>query len=82
MIVDEIQTGIGGRNHVRLPTNDFKSDIITLAKGLGGGLPIGAVVAKDQVADHKPGDHGTTFGGNPLATARATTSCQPLKTNF
>lgn len=51
-------------------TMDLDPDIITLAKGLGGGFPIGAFLAKDDVASHfGPGDHGTTFGGNPLATA-------------
>lgn len=71
VIVDEIQTGIGRTGTMfAFQQTTLNPDIITLAKGLGGGLPIGAVVAKDQVADHfKPGDHGTTFGGNPLATA-------------
>ena len=71
VIVDEIQTGIGRTGTMfAFQQTALNPDIITLAKGLGGGLPIGAVVAKDQVADHfKPGDHGTTFGGNPLATA-------------
>lgn len=42
---------------------------MTLAKALGAGIPIGAIVAKKEVSDVlKPGDHGTTFGGNPLAT--------------
>lgn len=71
VIIDEIQTGIGRTGTMfAFQQTDLDPDIITLAKGLGGGLPIGAVVAKDHVADHfKPGDHGTTFGGNPLATA-------------
>lgn len=70
MVVDEVQTGIG-----RLGTLfgyqkfDIEPDIFTLAKGLGGGMPIGAVVAKDEFAAFTPGDHGTTFGGNPLACA-------------
>src|SRR5690606_19103592 len=44
-------------------------DIMTLAKGLGGGVPIGAVLAKEHACVFEPGDHGSTFGGNPLATA-------------
>lgn len=71
ILVDEIQTGIGrtgkmfGYQHY-----DLKPDIISMAKGLGGGFPIGAIAATDAVASHfNPGDHGTTFGGNPLATA-------------
>ena len=50
--------------------HSIKPDIFTLAKGLGGGVPIGAVLASPTVADaFEPGDHGTTFGGNPLACA-------------
>src|SRR6056297_3272342 len=49
-----------------------EADIITLAKALGGGVPIGAFMAKEEVAAaFEPGDHGTTFGGNPLATRAA-----------
>lgn len=71
VIVDEIQTGIGRTGTVfAFQQTDLNPDIITLAKGLGGGIPVGALVAKDHVANHfQPGDHGTTFGGNPLATA-------------
>jgi acetylornithine aminotransferase len=47
-------------------------DVITLAKGLGGGLPLGAMVALGKAADlFQPGDHGSTFGGNPVTTAAA-----------
>jgi acetylornithine/N-succinyldiaminopimelate aminotransferase len=66
-ILDEVQTGIG-----RLGTLfgyerwGVEPDIITLAKGLGGGVPIGAMLAKESVAAFEPGDHGSTFGGNPL----------------
>jgi predicted acetylornithine/succinylornithine family transaminase len=66
-MLDEVQTGIG-----RLGTLfgferwGVEPDIITLAKGLGGGVPIGAVLAKDNAAVFEPGDHGSTFGGNPL----------------
>ncbi len=73
LIFDEVQTGIGrtgklfGYEHY-----DVEPDIFTLAKGLGGGVPIGAVVAKDFVASAmEPGDHGSTFGGNPLACSAA-----------
>src|SRR5258708_38206874 len=47
-------------------------DIMALAKGLGGGVPIGAVLAKEPAASFEPGDHGSTFGGNPLMCAVAT----------
>ncbi|MBZ6528128.1 aspartate aminotransferase family protein [Aerococcaceae bacterium DSM 111021] len=73
VIIDEVQTGIG-RTGSMFAFEQFalKPDIVTLAKGLGGGFPIGALLAKDSIANHfQPGDHGTTFGGNPLATACA-----------
>lgn len=71
VIIDEIQTGMGRTGTLfAFQQTQLAPDIITLAKGLGGGFPIGAVVAKESVANHfSPGDHGTTFGGNPLATA-------------
>lgn len=70
LIFDEVQTGIGrtgklfGYQHL-----DVEPDIFTLAKALGGGVPIGAVCAKDSVSVFEGGDHGSTFGGNPLAAA-------------
>ncbi|MDD5604272.1 MAG: aspartate aminotransferase family protein [Eubacteriales bacterium] len=71
MILDEVQTGMGrtgklfGYQHTGV-----EPDIFTLAKGLGGGVPIGALCAKEHVAlAFEPGDHGSTFGGNPLACA-------------
>ncbi|MCD8049880.1 MAG: aspartate aminotransferase family protein [Clostridia bacterium] len=71
LIFDEIQTGIGrcGRMFC-YETYGIEPDVFTLAKALGGGVPIGAVCAKDFVAQaFEPGDHGGTFGGNPLACA-------------
>ncbi|HHW30709.1 MAG TPA: aspartate aminotransferase family protein [Clostridiaceae bacterium] len=71
LILDEVQCGLGrtgklfGYQHY-----DIEPDIFTLAKALGGGFPIGALCAKDFVAQaFEPGDHGSTFGGNPLACA-------------
>ena len=73
VISDEVQTGIG-----RLGTlfgyekTDLKPDIMAIAKGLGGGVPIGAVLATKKVASAmKPGSHGSTFGGNPLVASSA-----------
>jgi acetylornithine aminotransferase/acetylornithine/N-succinyldiaminopimelate aminotransferase len=58
----------------------IEPDILTIAKSLGGGIPIGAFIAKDRVAfSFKPGDHGTTFGGNPLACAAAIASLKILQ---
>jgi acetylornithine/N-succinyldiaminopimelate aminotransferase len=72
LIFDEVQTGAG-----RLGTLfgyqafDVEPDVITLAKGLGNGVPIGAFLCKDSCDILEPGDHGSTFGGNALATAAA-----------
>lgn len=74
-IVDEIQTGIG-RTGKRFAYEHYgiQPDIFTLAKGLGNGLPIGALVANERFYDvFGPGTHGSTFGGNPLAMAAAKT---------
>lgn len=75
LIVDEVQTGIGrtGTRYAYEQTA-LKPDIISLAKGLGGGFPIGAILATPEMYDTLgPGSHGTTFGGNPLAVAVAQT---------
>lgn len=73
LILDEIQTGVGRTGKMfGYMQYGIEPDIITLAKGLGGGLPIGALLAKNHVAlAFKPGDHGSTFGGNHLATSAA-----------
>jgi len=73
LIVDEVQSGIG-RTGAWLASvaAGVVPDVITLAKGLGGGLPIGAVIATGLAADaFEPGDHGSTFGGNPVSCAAA-----------
>ncbi|MEV3992321.1 acetylornithine transaminase [Streptomyces sp. NPDC049837] len=71
LVLDEVQTGIGRCGHwFEHQAHGVDPDIVTLAKGLGGGLPIGATVAFGAAADLlKPGHHGTTFGGNPVACA-------------
>jgi len=72
LIFDEIQTGIGRTGKMFAYEHyDVEPDIITLAKGLGGGVPIGALLAKSHAAAFEPGDHGSTFGGNPLACSAA-----------
>ena len=73
LIFDEIQSGMGRTgNFLAGQTYGVKPDIITLAKGLAGGVPIGAFLASEKVAAaFAPGDHGSTFGGNPLACAAA-----------
>lgn len=71
LIVDEIQTGNGRTGTLWAHEQEgITPDIMCIAKGLAGGVPIGAILAKDALAKHLvPGDHGTTFGANPLATA-------------
>ncbi|SDF39833.1 acetylornithine transaminase [Sporomusa acidovorans] len=73
LILDEIQSGIGRTGKMfAYELFGIKPDIVTLAKGLAGGVPIGAFITTDKVAAaFGPGDHGTTFGGNPLACAAA-----------
>src|SRR5690554_2686380 len=75
LIFDEVQTGIGRTGNLfAYQEYGVEPDILTLAKGLGGGVPIGAFLARAEVADtFEPGDHGTTFGGNPLACRAAVT---------
>lgn len=78
--LDEIQTGIGrtgawfAHQNAALVSEIVSPDIVTVAKGLAGGIPIGACIAVGQAADlFEPGNHGTTFGGNPVAAAAALT---------
>ena len=71
LIVDEVQTGFG-RTGAMFAVEHWETtpDILCLAKGIGGGIPMGAIVTHSGVAHHiKPGHHGSTFGGNPLACA-------------
>ena len=73
LVFDCVQTGMGRTGDwFGYEYSGIKPDIITLAKGLGGGLPLGATIALGKAADlFQPGDHGSTFGGNPIATAAA-----------
>jgi acetylornithine/N-succinyldiaminopimelate aminotransferase len=72
LIFDEVQTGMG-RTGTMFAYEHFciEPDIFTLAKALGGGIPIGAICAKDFCSVFEPGDHGSTFGGNPFACRAA-----------
>ncbi|MFM9552942.1 MULTISPECIES: acetylornithine transaminase [Streptomyces] len=72
LVLDEVQTGVGRTGHwfEYQAHEGVLPDVVTLAKGLGGGLPLGATVAFGRAADLlQPGQHGTTFGGNPVACA-------------
>ncbi|MGI8658677.1 MAG: acetylornithine transaminase [Candidatus Limnocylindria bacterium] len=72
LILDEIQTGIGRTGtFFAFESTPITPDAVTLAKGLAGGLPIGALLVREQAAAFQVGDHGTTLGGNPLSCAAA-----------
>jgi acetylornithine aminotransferase len=73
LVIDAVQTGMGRTGDwFGYEYSGITPDVITLAKGLGGGLPLGAMVALGKAADlFQPGDHGSTFGGNPVTTAAA-----------
>ena len=72
LILDEVQTGIGRLGSLfAYEQSGIEPDIMTLAKGLGSGVPIGAFLAKEKASAFRPGDHGSTFGGNPLTCAAA-----------
>jgi len=81
LIFDEIQCGLGRTGKMFAYQNySIEPDIITLAKPLGGGLPLGALIAKEKVGRvFQAGDHGTTFGGNPVACAAALAFLKVLK---
>ncbi len=73
LVFDCVQTGMGRTGDwFGYEYSEIKPDVITLAKGLGGGLPLGAMIALGDAANlFEPGDHGSTFGGNPVTTAAA-----------
>ena len=73
LILDEIQSGMGRTGRFFAHQHEgIRPDVVTMAKALGSGYPIGATIATTEVADvMRPGDHGTTFGGNPVACAAA-----------
>jgi predicted acetylornithine/succinylornithine family transaminase len=72
LIADEVQTGMCRTGPLfAYQGMDFEPDVMTLAKGLGSGVPIGAILAKESCAVFTPGDHGSTYGGNPFVCAVA-----------
>lgn len=81
VIFDEVQCGMGRTGRwFAFEHYGVKPDVLTLAKALGGGVPIGAMLAREEVAQaFHPGDHGSTFGGNPLACAAALAVIQTME---
>ncbi|PWU69676.1 aspartate aminotransferase family protein [Gracilibacillus dipsosauri] len=82
LMVDEIQTGMGRTGTLfAYEQYEIEPDVISLAKGLGSGIPIGAIIAKEHVAKaFSPGTHGSTFGGNPIATTAGVATVTELTT--
>jgi len=82
LLLDEVQTGIGRCGTMfAFEQTGIVPDILTLAKGLGGGVPIGAMLARvDVAASFGPGSHGSTFGGNPLSCTAALTVLDEIET--
>ena len=81
LIFDEVQVGIGRTGKLWGYENlGVEPDILTSAKGLAGGIPIGAMLCKDSCAAFEPGNHASTFGGNPFACAAAIAVLQTLET--
>lgn len=83
LIVDEVQTGMGRTGKFFCyQWEEIKPDIITVAKGIANGLPLGATICSKEVGDEiKPGNHGSTFGGNPIAIASALTVANLIDEN-
>lgn len=84
LIIDEVQTGMGRTGKLFAYENyDLDPDIVTAAKGLANGIPVGAMIGKAELADaFGPGSHGSTFGGNPLAMSAATAVLETLDYDF
>lgn len=79
LIFDEIQTGMGRTGtFFAFEATGVTPDVVTVAKGLGGGVPIGAMLLRENAAAFRTGDHGTTLGGNPLACAAALATLRVL----
>ncbi len=80
MIVDEVQSGMGRTGRLfAIQHWDVMPDIITLAKGIASGLPLGAILSRPEIMTWQPGSHATTFGGNPVACAAANVTLRLLE---
>lgn len=81
LVIDAVQTGMGRTGHwFGFEHEGIIPDVITLAKGLGGGLPLGAMIALGDAGSlFQPGQHGTTFGGNPIACAAALATIEVIE---
>jgi 4-aminobutyrate aminotransferase len=83
MVVDEVQSGMGRTGRLfAIEHWGVQPDIITTAKGIASGLPLGAILARPELMTWPPGSHATTFGGNPVACAAAIATLQLLESNL
>jgi len=83
VIADEVQSGMGRTGKMFASEHfDFHPDIITIAKGIASGLPLGLCVARESIMRWTPGSHASTFGGNPVACAAALTTLRLLKAQY
>ncbi len=83
IIADEVQSGMGRTGRMFASEHfEFKPDMITIAKGIASGLPLGLCVARESLMDWKPGSHASTFGGNPVACAAALATIRLLKESY
>src|SRR5690349_9250977 len=80
MVADEVQSGMGRTGKMFASQHfGFEPDVITLAKGIASGLPLGAMVARAELMNWKPGAHASTFGGNPVAVAASLATIELLE---
>ncbi len=80
LIVDEIQSGVGRTGKWwAVEHEEIQPDIVCFAKGVGSGMPIGGIIAPEEIMDWKPGSHGSTFGGNPIAAVSALATLQVIE---
>lgn len=83
MVVDEVQSGMGRTGRLfAIEHWDIMPDIITTAKGIASGLPLGAILSRPEIMTWQPGSHATTFGGNPVACAAAVATMQLLESGL
>src|SRR2546425_9039906 len=83
LVCDEVQSGVGRTGKMFACEHEgVEPDVITVAKGLGSGMPIGAFIAKETVMKWGPGAHGSTFGGNPVCCAAALTTLDLVEREF
>jgi 4-aminobutyrate aminotransferase len=83
LICDEVQSGVGRTGKMFACEHEgVEPDVITVAKGLGSGMPIGALIAKESVMKWGPGAHGSTFGGNPVCCAAALATLDLVEAEF